>query len=323
MCTANTSISLDPLYYDTKNVSAFSSRKAFFDTLRKHGLASKPHRKNANTWLQSQRAYTLHKPRRIHFRRNKYSLTNIGDFWQADLMDVQGLSRKNKGYKYILAVIDCFSKFGWCIPIKKKQPTEIIRGFEVILSKCSYRPRSLHTDKGREFVNKPFQDFLKHNEIEFYKASDPSTKAAICERYIRTIKSLIYRYFTYTGTTKYCDILESLVTLYNNRWHRGIGMAPADVNETNILQVWLNLNKGNDKKKKALLKCGDFVRLAKPKEVFDKAYKPVWTNEVFSIKKVIQHTQPVYRIQDLGCNDISGVFYEPELQKVTYSTILN
>lgn len=315
MCASNSNVSLKSLYYDPTKPIAFSSVKTLANFLKKRNITTEP--ENSALWLQGQKSYTLHKPRRVRFPRNKFNLANIGDFWQADLMDMQKLSRKNKGYKYILAVIDCFSKFGWCIPIKQKQPSEIIRGFEIIFKKSECKPRSLHTDKGREFVNKPFQKFLENNNINFYKASDPVTKAAICERYIRTMKSLIYKYFTYTGTECYCEILESLVVLYNNRWHRSIGMAPAEVNERNILKVWERLNKCNNKKRLPLLKCNDFVRLAKPKEIFDKGYKPVWTQEIFTIKEVIPHSQPVYRIQDLEANDIRGTFYEPELQKVT------
>lgn len=132
------------------------------------------------------------------------------------------------------------------------------------------------------------------------------------------MKSLIYRYFTYTGTERYCEILQSLVTLYNNRWHRRIRMAPTNVNERNVLQVWENLNKNNYIKIHPLLKCGDYVRLAKPKKVFDKGYKSGWTNEIFVVKKVILHQQPVYKITDLEGNTITGAFYEPELQKVAY-----
>lgn len=316
MCASKTCVSLDSLYYDPKIPAAFSSAKNFADFLKKQNLSFES--KNACDWLQGERAYTLHKSRRVRFKRNKYNLTNIGDFWQADLMDMQSLSRKNKGYKYILAVIDGFSKFGWCVPIKKKQPCEIIRGFKIIFGACQYKPRNLHTDKGREFVNKAFQEFLECNGIKFYKASDPATKAAICERYIRTMKTLIYKYFTYTGTNRYCDTLESLVALYNSRRHRSIGMAPVDVNEKNILQVWRNLNKGTNIKRLPLLKCGDFVRLAKPKEIFDKSYKPVWTDEIFVVRKVISHHQPVYRIIDLEGNELTGSFYEPELQKVVH-----
>lgn len=309
-------VSLNSLYYDAKSPVAFSSGKYFTSYLKKRNLTTEP--KSPKDWLQTQRAYTLHRPRRVRFRRNKYNLANIGDFWQADLMDLQSLSRKNNGYKYILAVIDCFSKFGWCVPIKKKQPNEIIAGFKIIFEKSGYIPRNLHTDKGGEFVNKSFQDFLECNDVKFFKASDPVTKASICERYIRTMKSLIYRYFTYTGTERYCEILQSLVTLYNNRWHRSIRMAPTNVNERNVLQVWENLNKNNYIKIHPLLKCGDYVRLAKPKKVFDKGYKSGWTNEIFVVKKVILHQQPVYKITDLEGNTITGAFYEPELQKVAY-----
>lgn len=315
------SISLDSLYYNPEKPIAFSSANKFTNFLKKHNFTSES--KVANEWLRSQKAYTLHKPRRVRFQRNKFNLANIGDFWQADLMDMQSLSRKNKGYKYILAVIDCFSKFGWCVPIKTKKPSEIIRGFEIIFKKSEYKPRNLHTDKGREFVNKAFQKFLDCNGVTFFPASDPVTKASICERFIRTIKSLIYRYFTYTGCDNYYEILESLLTLYNNRWHRSIGMAPTDVNERNILQVWKNLNKNNNIKKKPLLKCGDHVRLALPKEVFSKGYKHLWSDEIFIINQVISHNQPVYRISDLEGEDIRGLFYEPELQKVTPEVDVN
>lgn len=306
-------VSLPELYYGVDECTAFSSGPRIKNVLKKRNLLFKP--SDVDNWLKAQPTHTLHKPRRIHFSRNKYNLGNIGDFWQADLMDMQGLSRKNKGFKYILAVIDCFSKYAWCIPIKKKTPDNIIQAFKSIFAKCSYKPYNIHTDKGREFVNKPFQEFLAKNGVTFFRASDPVTKAAICERYIRTMKMLIYKYFTYTRSQKYCDVLESLVTVYNNRYHRSIGMSPAAVNENNVLQVWEKLHK-SCVKKKPTLKRGDFVRLAKTKEVFDKGYKPTWTEEIFTVNKVIPHTHPVYKIQDLEGYDISGVFYEPELQKV-------
>lgn len=315
MCTAHDNLSFHDLYNKPENYTAFSSKKRLTDYLKQANRKSDLGR--VDEWLRGEASYTLHKPRRVNFRRNKYSLGNIGDFWQADLMDVQNLSRKNKGYKYILAVIDCFSKYGWCVPIKKKRPADVIEAFEKILQNCRYKPRNLHTDKGREFVNGPFQSFLTRNDIVFHKAVDPATKASICERYIRTMKSIMYRYFTYANVEKYLDVLESLVTLYNNRRHRSIGMAPANVNECNVLKVWRYLNKDNTRRKTPKLKQGDFVRLAKPKGLFDKGYKPVWTDELFVIKRVIQHTEPVYRVEDLDGEELIGSFYEPELQKVT------
>lgn len=319
MSTANINdFSLHDLYYNTKKPTAYSSKKTLADYLKRSG--EKGALRVTTNWLQGEKPYTLHKPRKINFRRNKYGLTNIGDFWQADLMDLQSLSRKNKGFKYILTVIDCFSKFGWCIPIKKKQPADVITGFKRILDSCQYKPRNLHTDQGREFVNKPFQEYLRQNNIIFYKAVDPATKASICERYIRTMKSLMFRYFTHIGAERYYDVLESLVTLYNNRHHRSIGMAPSDVNERNILQVWKNLNRDTAARREPRLTCGDFVRLAKPKGIFDKGYKPLWTDEIFTVHRVIPHNQPVYRLKDLAGDELTGQFYEPELQKITRRT---
>lgn len=312
---------LSAVYYNIANPAAFSSAerlKTFFKRKNKPVLV-----KAIELWLRSQKAYTLHKQRRLNFKRNKYNMANIGDIWQADLMDMQSLSRLNKGFRYILTVIDCFSKFGWCIPIKKKNPSEIMTGFQKILDRCHYKPYRLHTDKGGEFVNTRVKQFLKEKDIAHYLTTDPVTKASICERFIRTMKTIIYRYFTYTGTQKYYDVLDSLVTMYNNRFHRSIGMPPAKVNECNVLKVWENLNEKSIPKKPPKLRPGDFVRLAKPKGSFDKGYKPVWSSEIFAVKKAIRHTYPVYKIQDLEGEEIIGSFYEAELQKVTRNNRLD
>lgn len=237
--------------------------------------------------------------------------------WQIDLIDIQKLSRYNAGNKFILCVICCLSRYAWCIPIKRKTPAEVIRAFESIFSSTSRRPIKVQSDAGKEFVGKTIQSFFKHNNIIHYVASDPATKACICERFIRTIKSLIYKYFTFSGSKKYVDVLDSLVCIYNNRKHSTIGIPPSNVTDKNVLSVWQYVNRKrvlpiNTQK----FFIGDVVRVANPKTVFEKGYIPKWSEEKFTVDNIIYKSPIVYRLKDSDNCPIKGNFYESEIQKV-------
>lgn len=199
-------------YYDPNSTAAFSSRDRLFNCIKKNGVQASKY--DVSEWLQKQPTYTLHKDRRLKFRRNHYNITNMDDLWEMDLIDMQKFSRNNNGNKFILAVIDCFSKYAWCIPIKRKIPDKIIKGFDIIFSLTNRVPSKIQSDKGREFVNKKVKDYFIQKETNFFTTRDPATKAAICERFIRTIKGIIYKYFTYTSKSRYIDVLESLVFIY-------------------------------------------------------------------------------------------------------------
>lgn len=304
---------LTNIYYNPKHHASYSNTERLYIAVSK-----KISKKVISTWLQQQRTYTLHKPKFSKFIRNKYDVNNIADLWQADLIDMQKFSKRNKGFNYILAVIDTFSKYGWGEPIKRKTASEIIRAFSVILKKKSDRiPCKLQTDNGKEFTNKKFQKFLKENSVQYFSTNNSETKASIAERYIRTIKSIIFKHFTHTNDCEYITILNKILNAYNNRKHRSIGIAPSLVNDGNILFVWNNLNKNNlNNTKKPKYNVGDHVRITKIKQCFTKGYRPNWTEEVFKIKSVILRKPVVYRISDLADEEITGVFYENELQKV-------
>lgn len=162
--------------------------------------------------------------------------------------------------------------------------------------------------------------FLAEHSINFYTANDPATKASICERFIRSIKSIIYKYFTYKNTKRYTNVIENLVDLYNNRKHRSIGCSPFEVNEKNILLVWEYMNKNrprnifNDQKPKHII--GSLVRISNPKQTFGKGYTKQWSNEVFLVEKVILSYPHTYRISSLNGEKLNSLFYEDELQEV-------
>lgn len=304
---------LKRIYYKPNHNASFSNIERLWIASNK-----KISKKAISEWLLKQMTYTLHKPKRKKYKRNEYDVNNIGDLWQADLIDVQNIAKLNNDYKYILAVIDVFSKYGWCEPLKQKSSKEIIRGFtNIFKNKTDRIPLQLQTDKGREFTNKQFQNFLTKNKVHYFTTNNCETKACIAERYIRTIKTVIYKYFTYTNNCKYINILDDVVLAYNNKKHRSIGMAPKQVSDKNILSVWQNLTKNrikNSKKPKYIV--GDYVRISKIKRYFTKGYKQNWTEEVFKIVSVILRNPVVYKLSDLADEIVTGVFYELEIQKV-------
>lgn len=303
---------LTRIYYNPNHHASFSNAERLWLATKK-----KISKKSISTWLLKQRTYTLHKPKRNKFRRNGYEVNNIGDLWQADLIDMQAFSAINNDYKYILAVVDAFSKYSWCIPLKQKTASEIIAAFSDIFKKSDRLPVTLQTDRGKEFVNYLVQDFLKRNKINFFTTSNSETKACIVERYIRTIKSVLFKYFTHMNKCRYIHVLDKIVTAYNNKKHRSIGMAPSQVNDKNIVQVWENLNKMKIKHTiKPKYNIGDYVRLSRIKRFFTKGYKQNWTEEIFKIVSVILRKPVVYKVSDLADEELTGTFYENEIQKV-------
>lgn len=307
------------VYYDYNSPGAYSSVERLYNFV-KQNYDIHVTRKKVIEWLRKQRTFTIHRSRRIRFKRNHYNILNIDDLWEMDLIDMQKFSKNNKGYRYIMAVIDCFSRFVWCVPIKRKIPSEIKRAFDVIFSITTRRPIKCQSDKGKEFDNRTMKNYFTEHEIEYRTTRDPAIKASICERFIRTIKSIIFKYFTHAVSTKYIDVLDGILFIYNNRIHSSIGISPAAVNESNVLTVWEFMQKKRKKKTSTTrnkLNVGDFVRISNPKTTFEKGYMPKWSDEIFSIERVLCRTPVVYNIKDCDGIIINANFYESELQKVS------
>jgi len=144
-------------------------------------------------WLEKQDAYILHRPVRKHFARNTYTVTNVMDVWEWDLLDVQTYAKYYDHYKYPLSVIDVFSKFLFLVPVKPKSGPAITTAFLSILDdddpkKTSRRPVWVRTDKGKEFLNKYFQEMLRDEGIQFYVCRNTDVKCTVVELAHRTIR---------------------------------------------------------------------------------------------------------------------------------------
>ena len=154
------------------------------------------------------------------------------------------------------------SKYAWVEPLKTKSGENLVKAIERILKK-GRKPEKLHSDKGTEFTNKLFQTFLRKKKISFFTTYN-ETKASIVERFNRTLKGKMWKYFTANNTLKYVDVLQKLVRSYNNSRHRSIGMRPSDVNHANESIAWERLY-GDEASKlvKYKFSVGDQVRISK------------------------------------------------------------
>ena len=257
-------------------------------------------------------AEELHKPVRRKFEKRRVLVNGIDKIWAADLADMQASSKFNRGIKYLLAVFDVFSKYGYLIPLKYKTGKSVASALKTIFKER--KPEKMWVDKGKEFYNKDVKEL-----IELY-STENEEKSSVVERWIRTMKEKMWKYFTTNFMSVYINVLPDLVREYNNTRHSSIKMTPVKASKKeNELRVWRNLYSKHLEIRdiKPKFSIGDKVRISKKKKTFEKGYTTRWTEEIFTITKV-KHTSPVtYKIADLNGEEIQGTFYEPELQKTS------
>lgn len=268
----------------------------------------------------------LHRPARVNFRRRRVILKGLNDLLQADLVEMIPYARLNRGYRYILVVINAFSKFVWTVPIKRKTGKDVAAALDSILKNlkaAAATPRNLQTDLGKEFYNNDVRKVLQKYNINHYSVYS-NKKASIVERVNRTLKSRMWKKFSAQGTYRWFSPLLSEITKeYNNTVHSTTRMKPTEVQENRektLLQTVYSNPKVFDASAQKF-KENDFVRISKHREAFTKGYTPNWSNETFVIRKV-KLTNPVtYLLRDSKGDDILGGFYNEELQKVKFPDV--
>ena len=201
--------------------------------------------KQAQRVLERDLANTLHKTR---FPTVPVIVGGLDDQWVADLVEVQPLAKYNRGIRYLLTVLDVLSKCAWLQPLKAKTGVALVRAFDKIVTQRR-QPNRLQTDRGKEFYNRTFQRWLEEQGIQHF-STEGDAKASVVERFNRTLKERLYRYFTAANTLKFDDVLPELVQGYNATRHRSIGMVPQDVTWDNEEAVWKRLYEKRVKGKK-------------------------------------------------------------------------
>lgn len=311
---------MEELYYDPAKPSSYGGIAPLARAVKDKSGKKKS---KVIDWLRTQDTYTLHRPVRKRFPRNPYIVFQPFELWQADLNDMRGLSKYNDGYNYLLTVIDVFSKRLYVRALKKKDGDEVSNAFKDIFSETTKTPRCLQTDKGTEFTGSKTKQLFKRHGIKYVTTQNPDVKAAVVERVNRTLKTRMWRYLTYKNTYRYIDVLDKLVYAYNNSTHKslGNGIRPVDVDVKNkriLYSVWRKMYGKMPRRVKPKLSVGDTVRIAKEKGTFAKGYETNWSKELFVVRRVnTLMPLPLYKIVDLKDEEVSGQFYEHELQKVT------
>ena len=299
---------LKSIYYNPKHPAGFAS-------ISKLSKASGIGKAKVEKWLQKQSTYTLHRMAKKKYPTRKYTVHDIDLQWQADLADVSLISRYNKGYNFLLTVIDIFTRYAWARPLKTKRGKEVAEAFKDIFREGRI-PKRVQTDQGKEFENKEVKSLFRQHDIELFSVKS-AYKAAIVERFNRTLKSRLWKYFTMTLKQKWTDVLQDTVHAYNHSKHRTLGMRPVDVNDGNVDDVRQIWSSGRPSTARSAFKVGDLVRISKMKSVFAKGYLPNWTEELFTISSINRKKSPImYKLKDYSGEEIEGSFYRYEIQKV-------
>ena len=239
--------------------------------------------KNTTKPSSSMLADELHKPIIRKFNKRKVYSQFKDNIWGVDLADMQSLSRKNKGIKYLLCAIDLCSKYPYLVI----SIISIVNAFNEIINQSNRKPNKIWGDQGGEFYNNGFEKWLSDNDINMYSTYNEG-KSVVAERFIRTLKNKLYKYMTATGKNVYYDVLDDVVNKYNNTKHSTIKMKPIDV-EDNNKGVYIDEHNEKDSR----FKVGDRVRISRYKNIFAKGYAPNWSSD----------------------EEIIGSFYDKELQK--------
>jgi hypothetical protein len=230
-----------------------------------------------------------------------------------DLADMQSVSRSNDSYRYILTCIDVFTKRACAVALRDKRGPTLAAAFEKIFTDTV--PNLIQSDRGTEFLNSHVQDVFKKYNIRHYWSLNDDIKAACVERFNRTLKTRMYRYFTARHTNRWIDVLQSLINSYNNSFHRTIGMTPNEVSVDNAQQVAERMYPLKEAPKWKF-QLGDTVRITVYKNVFVKGYIQNWTDELFTISERYASSPVTYGLKDMSGEEIKGRFYEEEIQKV-------
>lgn len=310
---------LERLYYNPRNASSFAG-------VDKLAAASLLPRRVVSLWLQGQPTYSIHRAPRRHFPTNFYRVLGPDQVWECDLVITANIAAFNSPFTCLLTVIDVFDKFAWVEPLRNKSGGEVCRGFANILKRAGgRRPRLLQSDSGKEFLNKEFQTLLKRRDIHFRTVLN-SVKAAVIERFNRTLRDKLWRAFYYQGSYNFNEVLQPIVEGYNNSIHSETGYAPALVRQRDVFSIYMKkYEKLTREIRHPRFRVGQYVRLSiSAGSPFSRGYTQNYTEEVFRIGRVqTRHKtgllpRPVYHLIDLDGDVLRGTAYEEELVPVQF-----
>ena len=234
-----------------------------------------------------------------NYPASKKIYNHIDELWSIDLADmIDYKTSNNKGYRYIIIIIDNFSKHKWAIPLKNKYSQTITNEFSNNLTASKWKPLKIESDRGTEFYNSNFQNFLKSKNIHHYSRYNDKGPS-IGERVIRTVRSLLKKPVFLARNADWIRELPSVIKQYNNTVHSSTKMKPINASKkSNEKKVYNNL-KDNRENQKPKIKLGHLVRRADIKRVFSKGDSTNYSYEIYTKTQIVHYTIPSYKIKYL------------------------
>ena len=331
---------LSTLYRNPSFPGAFASKDIFFKHARKQLPELK--RKHIDQWEQNDLLIAKRSRKKKPKVRRSVVTYNPQQIWEGGLVDMKDTNiRLNRNVRYLLLMVDQFSKTLYCQPVMKgtKAAPEVLKAFKRIFENTTARPKAIYSDKGSEFLAGVVKSYLnKEQGIQTWETKDKDIKASIVERYIRTLKGRIHTMIN-AGNPKYIDHLQQIVSGINQTPNRTTKTPASEVDPINVSDVRRNIYtynqkqeskfrslqtfKLNDKNKPPvpMYNVGDYVLIKREKKTFTKEHRGLWNDEIFKISSVSTETKPyTYHIYDLGDSPIGGYFNEAELKQIQLPT---
>ena len=282
---------------------------------------------------KDQAAYTLFTPAphiKGTYKRQHVVVSDIDHIWMADLADFKDYTAENGQYRYLLTVIDVFSRWGMGEPVHNKSGQSVAQALENVFNRERRMPIKLCTDQGREFVNPQVQQLLRDNAISLYHTKDQQMKATLVERFNKTIKDSLTRLMMYSESVVWTDKIQDIMTGYNHSVHHKLKMSPMDVMNATDYQKHLLCetmmphacdkaddflrNVQDDQK----FNVGYWVVLQREKQTFEHGFTPRWTREMFQIsKKCFKHGHVMFHLQDSQGEQVEGSWLSDQLQEIS------
>lgn len=238
------------------------------------------------------------------------------DVWGIDLMQMPepGI---NDGYRYALIVEDIFSRFIWIALMKNKDAKTSWTAMQKVVDDAGTKPKKLWADQGSEFYNSIWKANLKKLGVELYSTYADWGVAPV-ESAIRTLKNWVQPKMELRGSLRWVDILPEVVKYYNEEHvHSALKMTPKEARNPKIEKELFIQQYGPPEpmSKEPKFKVGDWVRVARKKNVFEKGFDARWSYQPYIIREVGIGEPVVYYLKERNGEKLEGAFYEAELQK--------
>lgn len=300
------------IYYDLDSPGSFSTAKALYPIAKAQD--SSVTLKEIEKWLSRQPNYSINKQRKKTFRRRKIITRGMDYLQQMDLLDVTDLARYNGNIRYLLVIIDCFSRFVMISPLKRKTGSHVAQAIDNLYKRSERIPERVQSDLGGEFLAPEVKTLWKKYNIKWYYVAS-SKKSAIVERFNKFFRRILGK--AVAEHPRYLEKLPSLIDWYNSRKHSSIGIAPKEVNKHNEKAIWRRqyadyLSVRVPRK----FRVGDVVKLTRKKNIFRKEWKPTWTAENYIIAYVHSTAPATYKVRAKTGVMLPGSYYESQLLKI-------